>query len=120
MANKRRFKKNAEKVGATICLQLIDITNAHPEIDSKITDDCVGKILRAIETARNRSNHFFGSVAEKEIVDEKLSADKVRKEFFKLLFINIKNDFSGTLSEVLKEFNDALPASVRESNKAKA
>ena len=112
------LKKNLERLGSSISFQLIYLTSSNNEIDRTITDECVLKILDATASAKKKANRIYCGDAERNT--RKNTTPKESRRFYKNLFAEIKNEFSGSINEALKRFNESLPASVKEANRVNA
>lgn len=116
MANKRELKKVVDLLGANLCENMmISWANVKDANRSDISE-AVGKVLNAVEMARKNSNITFdrGVKAFENLKDY----SKAKADFYKSLFNKITADFNKEISDALKLYNSALPASEKESNKA--
>ncbi len=75
----------------------------------------VGKVLEAIENAKNNANVYFDR-GPKAFGDMKEYA-KAKKNFFKALFNKIENEFNEEINGAIKDFNAALPEEVKKAQK---
>ena len=116
MTNKRNFKKYADEIGASVINEMMVAYYNAEGADRKAIADAVGKVLGAIEDAKNKANTFFGRDT-KSFEDHKAYA-VAKRNFFRALFNNIETEFSEKVNEAVKQFNAALPAEYKEAQKA--
>ena len=114
--NKQEFKKAAEAVGASICNEMMAVYYNVEGVDRDKISHAVAKVLCATGTAKNNANRTFDR-GVKGFVDMK-EYKKAKTDFFKKLFSKIREDFNAEISAALKEFNEAVPQSVKDANKA--
>lgn len=115
MSNKRDFKKYVDAVGASIVENMMVAYYNVEGIDRKAVGEAVGKVLNAIEDAKNNANVFFDRGA-KSFADHK-EYSREKGKFFRALFEKIEKDLDAEIQEALKLYNGALPASVKEEQK---
>ncbi|MDE5843636.1 MAG: hypothetical protein K2H35_07880 [Muribaculaceae bacterium] len=115
MPNKRDFKKYADALGASVVEEMMVSYYNVEGADRKAIAGAVGKVLEAIEDAKNKSNVFFER-GVKSFADHKEYA-KAKHEFFRALFNNIETEFGAKIDEAVKEFNAALPESYKAAQK---
>ena len=116
MPNKREFKKYADALGASVVEEMMIAYYNVEGADRKAIGDAVGKVLAAIEDAKNKSNVYFDKGAQAFRGDMKEYA-KEKRAFFRALFNKIENDFNDQINAAIKEFNAALPESVKRAQK---
>lgn len=116
MENKREFKKYVDAVGGSITNEMMAAYYNIEGADREAISKAIQKVLCAVGTARCHANTYFDRGA-KSFADKKEYA-KARRAFFRALFNKINNDFAEAIQEALKEFNGAIPAAVKEANKA--
>lgn len=115
MANKREFKKYVEAIGASACEAMMATYYNVEGADKNEIAKAIEKVLGAVGTARSNANVTFdkGVKAFPSLSDY----SKAKKDFNKKLFVKISDDFTKELDEALKQFNAAIPASVKEAQK---
>lgn len=118
MANKRNFKKGVDEIGASICDEMMSAYYNVEGVDKEGISSAIGKVLGAIEKAKENSNIFFDK-GVKAFADRKEYLD-AKRAFFKSLFEKIQREFADDLDAAVKEFNEAIPESVKAKNKAVA
>ncbi|MDE6811021.1 MAG: hypothetical protein K2J15_01590 [Muribaculaceae bacterium] len=118
MPNKREFKKYADALGASVVEEMMVAYYNVEGADRQAIANAVGKVLSAIEDAKDKSNVYFDR-GMKAFADHK-EYSKAKREFFKALFNKIETDFSDQVENAVKEFNAALPESYKVSQKALA
>lgn len=115
MPNKREFKKYVDALGASIVEEMmISYYNVEGADRNKIAD-AVGKVIDAIENAKNMANiplyrgkRSFAS--EKEYAKEK-------RDYFRALFGKITSEFGAVVNSAMKDFNSALPVAYKQAQK---
>ena len=114
--NKQQFKKAVEAVGASMCDEMMTVYYNVDGADRDKISVAVAKVLGATGAAKANANRFFdrGVKGFANVEDYK----KAKAEFFKKLFEKIRKDFNEEISAALKLFNEAVPQSVKEANKA--
>ncbi len=115
MANKREFKKNVSVLSESLCAELLFIQADNGEISGEATNREINNILSAAKKAKDRSNAFVGKYEKNADNKAKKAA---RRKFYSSLFKEITEDFSAAISSSLKEFNQSIPESAKERNKA--
>lgn len=118
MANKREFKKYVDALGASVIDEMVSSYYNVKNIDRDKVAKGIEIVLAAIGKAKNNANVFFDR-GPKAFADRK-EYTKAKENFFKSLFNKIETEFSEEVNLGLKEFNEALPAEVREQNKLAA
>lgn len=118
MANKREFKKYVDALGASVIDEMVSAYYNVEGADKDKISKAIQQVLGAVGAAKSHSNIFFDRGA-KGFEDMKAYA-KAKKEFFASLFDKIQTEFDEEVNEALKTFNSALPAEVKEHNKAVA
>lgn len=118
MPNKREFKKYADALGASVIEEMMIAYYNVDDADKKAIADAVGKVLGAIEDAKNNANVYFDR-GPKSFADHKEYSVEKRK-FFRSLFNKIGNDFDAKVGEAVKEFNAALPEAYKAAQKEAA
>ena len=116
MANKREFKKSVEAVGASIVGEMMDTYYTVREADKEAIEKAIAKVLGATAAAKSNSNVFFDRGMKS--FDTHQEYGKAKGQFFRALFNKISKDFSDEVNAALKEYNAAIPASVKAENKA--
>ncbi len=116
MVNKRDFKKYVDALGASVIEEMMFAYYNIEGADRKGISSAVGKALAAVENAKNNANRFFDRGA-KSFADHKEYA-AAKRNFFRQLFQKIEKDFNDQINESIKEFNAALPESVKQAQKA--
>lgn len=115
MPNKREFKKYVDALGASVLDQVAAAYDNIPESDKEGLQKAFTQVLGAVGAAKANANRFFDRGRKGfESVEE---YSKSKATFFKKLFEKIENDFSNEINEALKNFNAALPESVKAANK---
>lgn len=114
MVNKREYKKYVDAVGASVCNGMMDAYYNIEGIDREAVARAVTRVLGAIGAAKSNANRFFDR-GPKGYADMK-EYSRAKREFFRALFKKITADFSAEIDAALKEFNSAIPESVRKSN----
>ena len=118
MASKREFKKYATSVGASMCEDIMVCYYNVPGINKEVTEQAIGKVLHAVEQAVANSNIFFDK--GRKAFESAEAYSKAKHAFFKQMFGKLNADFEESLKDALKDFNAAVPQSVKDSNKAVA
>lgn len=118
MANKREFKKYVDALGASVIDEMVSSYYNVKGIDRDKVAKGIEIVLGAIGKAKNNANIFFDR-GPKAFADRK-EYIKEKDKFFKALFNKIETEFGEEVNMGLKEFNEALPADVREQNKLSA
>lgn len=113
--NKQDFKKCIETAGASICNEMMAVYYNVSDVDRDKIASAVAKVLRATAIAKSNANIYFerGSKGFSDMKEYK----KAKREFFKKLFAKNTEDFNTSISAALKEFNEAVPQSVKDANK---
>ncbi len=115
MPNKREFKKYADALGASVVEEMMISYYNVEGADKKAIADAVGKVLGAIEEAKNNANLYFDR-GPKAFADHKEYAAEKRK-FFRSLFNKIETEFGEKINGAVKEFNTALPEGYKAAQK---
>lgn len=118
MPNKRDFKKYVDALGASVVEEMMVAYYNVEGADRKAIADAVGKVLAAIEDAKNKSNVYFDR-GHKAFADQR-DYSKEKHEFFRALFNNIETEFGKEIDESIKAFNAALPESYKAAQKQAA
>ncbi|MBD5176949.1 MAG: hypothetical protein HDT05_06025 [Bacteroidales bacterium] len=118
MPNKREFKKYADALGASIVEEMMVSYYNVEGADKKAIAEAVGKVLGAIETAKNNANVYFDR-GPKAFADHKEYA-QAKRQFFRSLFNKIESDFGAQVDDAVKQFNAALPESYKAAQKEAA
>lgn len=116
--NKQDFKKAVEAVGASMCDEMMTIYYNVEGVDRDKISVAVAKVLGATGAAKANANRFFGKGRKSFANPEEYA--KAKSEYFKELFNKIHEDFNNEISAALKLFNEAVPQSVKDANKAGA
>ncbi|MCM1291484.1 MAG: hypothetical protein NC201_04130 [Prevotella sp.] len=114
MANKREIKKYVQALGSSICESMMMAYYNVEGIDKDSVEQAIGKVLGAIGVAKSHSNIFFNKGvkdfgSEKEYLKEK-------RNFFRTLFTKVVKDFNTEVEAAMKQFNAAIPDSVKKQN----
>ena len=115
MANKREFKKYADAVGASIIDEMISSYYNDEGADRDKIAQAIEKVLGAVGSAKCNANITFDRGFKS--FENAAEYSKAKKAFYVALFDKIDTEFDETINEALKLFNEALPASVKASNK---
>lgn len=115
MANKRDFKKSVDAIGAAVCNEMMTAYYNIENVDKDAIASAIEKVLASVMKAKDNSNIFFDK-GIKAFPDHKEYA-RAKSAFFKALFNKIHNEFGEELNSALREFNNAIPAEVKEANK---
>lgn len=118
MANKREFKKYVDALGASVIEEMMVAYYNVEGADRKAIEEGVGRVIEAIENAKNNSNVYFDR-GPKSFADMKEYSQEKRK-FFSSLFNKIENDFNEEVEGAIKVFNGAIPESVKKAQKETA
>lgn len=118
MANKRDFKKYITDMGANVCEDMLINAYSIKEIDAAAVNGSVGRVLAAVDKARDNANVYFGK-GPRDFESVAVFV-KAKREFFRDLYRAIMTDFIADIDAALKEFNAAVPEEVRQRNKEAA
>lgn len=118
MPNKREFKKYADALGASVVEEMMVAYYNVEGADRNAIAKAVGKVLQAIEEAKDNSNVYFDR-GVKAFPDPK-EYSKAKREFFRALFNKIESDFGAKIDDAVKDFNAALPESYKAAQKEAA
>lgn len=116
MGNKREFKKTAEAIGASVCESMMTTYYNTSGVDKEAIEKAIANVLGAVGAARSNANITFDKGVK--AFDSLATYSKAKNEFYKKLFVKISDDFNKEIDEALKQFNAAIPADVKESQKA--
>ena len=116
--NKRDFKKYVESVGDSACASMVDVFETVENVDKVKVTNAIEKVLGAVAAAKANADVTFDKGVK--AFDNVVAYSKAKKDFYRQLFKKIYDDFYKDLDEAVKEFNDAVPAEVKEENKAAA
>lgn len=116
MGNKREFKKSAEAIGASVCESMMTTYYNTDGVDKAAIEQAIAKVLGAVGAARSNANITFDKGVK--AFDNLEAYSKAKTEFYKKLFVKISDDFNKELDEALKQYNAAIPAEVKASQKA--
>lgn len=116
MANKREFKKYIDAMGASICEEMMLAYYNVEGVDKDLVAKAIEKMLGAIGKAKNNANVFFDRGAR--AFEDHKEYKTAKAKFFKALFNKIETEFNTEVNDAVKDLNKALPASVKEDNKA--
>lgn len=114
--NKRDFKKYVENVGDSACMSMADVFETTEDIDKEKVANAVEKVIAAVAAAKTNADITFDKGVK--AFDSLVEYSKAKKAFYKQLFKKIYEDFYKELDDAVKEFNSAIPESVKEENKA--
>lgn len=116
MANKREFKKYVTAVSQDIITTMMTVCYSTDGVNHDIVDKAVATILVAGENAICKSNVKFDKT---EGASEDAHAfHKAKRNFYRSLFKKVNKEFTDAINEAVKQFNAALPESVKAANKA--
>lgn len=115
--NKRDFKKYVESVGNSACASMVDVYETTENVDKVKVADAIEKVISAVAAAKTNADVTFDKGVK--AFDNIVEYSKAKKTFFKQLFAKIYEDFYKELEDAVKDFNAAIPESVKEENKAK-
>ncbi|MDE6445061.1 MAG: hypothetical protein K2K64_11690 [Muribaculaceae bacterium] len=115
MGNKREFKKAAEAIGASVCESMMTTYYNTEGVDKSAIEAAIAKVLGATGAARSNANVTFDKGVKAFSSLQEYS--KAKSDFYKKLFVKISEDFNAELDEALKQFNAAIPSSVKEAQK---
>ena len=107
MANKREFKKYVNAVCESIINDMMTAYYHVEEVDKTAVEAAVADILMATENAILKSGIKF-------------AYHNAKRNFFKSLYRKINKEFSNNVNAAIKKFNAAIPASIKDANKANA
>ena len=116
MANKREFKKSIDAVGASA---IDTMMTAYYQVDEEAQDKiakAIEKVLGATGAAKSNADITFDK-GVKEFGNLK-EYSVAKKKFYKALFDKVMENFSQELNDALKDFNAAIPQSLKDLNKA--
>lgn len=113
--NKREFKKYVDALGASIVEEMMIAFYNVEGADRQLIGNAVGKVLDATEEARANSNVKFDR-GPKAFENHK-EYSKAKAAFFRQLFNKIYKDLDEAINSALKDFNAALPESVKKAQK---
>lgn len=116
MANKREFKKFVEAVGASLVEQMMETYYNVKDIDKEAIEKAIARVLGATAAAKSNANVFFDRGMKS--FENHAEYAKAKEQFFKALFKRVSKDFTNEVNGALKDFNGALPESVKADNKA--
>lgn len=116
MGNKREFKKSAEAIGASVCESMMTTYYNTDGVDKAAIEQAIAKVLGAVGAARSNANITFDKGVK--AFDNLEAYSKAKTEFYKKLFVKISDDFNKELDEALKQYNAAIPAEVKASQRA--
>ena len=114
--NKRDFKKYVESLGDSACASMVDIYDTYDKVDKEKVANAIEKVISAVAAAKTNADITFDKGVK--AFDNIVEYSKAKKDFYKKLFKKIYEDFYKELDEAVKEFNSAVPAEVKEENKA--
>lgn len=115
MPNKREFKKYADALGASVVEEMMIAYYNVEGADKDAISEAVGKVLGAIEKAKDNANVYFDR-GPKSFADHK-EYSAAKRKFFRSLFNKIESDFDAEVNEAIKQFNNALPESYKTAQK---
>lgn len=115
MANKRVFKKSAEAIGASVCESMMTTYYNTEEVDKNAIEQAIAKVLGAVGAARSNANITFDKGVK--AFDSLAEYSHAKKDFYKKLFTKISDDLNNELDQALKQYNGAIPKSVKEAQK---
>lgn len=115
MANKREFKKSIDAIGGAVCNEMMIAYYNVEGADKNAISASIEKVLAAVVKAKDNANVFFDK-GVKAFAD-KAEYTKSKAAFFKALFSKIHTEFGEELNIAVKEFNKAIPADVKKTNK---
>ena len=115
MPNKREFKKYVDALGASVVEEMMVAYYNVEGADRKNISVAVGKVHGAIEDAKDKANIYFDR-GHKAVPTMKEYA-KAKRDFFRALFNKIENEFNDEINGAIKDFNAALPESVKKAQK---
>ncbi len=116
MANKREFKKYVEAVGASIVEEMMESYYTVKDADKEAIEKAIARVLGATAAAKSNANVFFDRGMKS--FDNHQDYTKAKEAFFTSLFKRISKDFTDEVNGALKDFNGALPESVKAEQKA--
>lgn len=119
MPNKREFKKYVDALGASVVEEMMIAYSSVKDADKEKIGMAVGKVITAIEDAKNKANVYFDR-GHKSFGGDLKAYSKGKKEFFRSLFNKIESEFGEEINGALKDFNAALPESFKKAQKEAA
>lgn len=118
MPNKREFKKYVDALGASVIEEMMVAYYNAEGADREAISVAVGKVISAIEDAKCKANIFFDRGPKAFASMKEYSKEK--RDFFRALFYKIESEFGAEVHSALKDFNGALPESVKKAQKEAA
>lgn len=115
MTNKREFKKYVDAVGASVCNEMMAAYYNAEGANRDAIGKAIQKVLGAIGAAKSHANVFFDKGAK--AFEDRKAYSVAKREFFRSLFRKITSDFAEEVNAAVRDFNAALPESVKEANK---
>ncbi len=117
MTNKRQLKKNIRYVCGDIAAELLVARAMYPEFDDVRVNKIINDIADLQETSVQRVTFSFDKMPRDF---ENMGAyNKARSEYNRKAYKKLAEDFRKGVEAIVKEMNEALPASAKEANKAK-
>ncbi len=118
MATKRQLKKFVRNTCGALAAEIILARAAFPQIERK----CVHDIISDIARLQAETIAKVGITFDKTPRDYTIGAEykKARRTYFNTAYTKLLDNFDGSVSEIVKKMNAALPSEVREEIKAAA
>ena len=118
MANKREFKKYVNAVCESIINDMMTAYYHVEEVDKTAVEAAVADILMATENAILKSGIKFDKTAS--AFDTEFAYHNAKRNFFKSLYRKINKESTHNVTAAIKKYTAAIPASLKDANKANA
>ncbi len=116
MANKREFKKYINTVSDNIISDMTYACYSVKDANKDLIEQAVIEVLKAGATAIMKSNVKFDKT--RRAFDNQHDYLKAKDSFFHNMYRTINKEFAAAVNDAVKKFNSAVPAAVKEAQKA--
>lgn len=117
MTNKRQLKKNIRYVCGDIAAELLIARTLYPDFDDAKVNKIVNDIAELQEESVKRCSFSFDKTPRD--FSDMAAYRKARAAYNKKAYHKLMTDFQEGVRKIVEEMNQAMPASVKEANKAK-
>lgn len=115
MANKREFKKYITAVSESLNGEMMEAYYTIEGIDKDAIENAVIDVMKAGEVAIMMSNVKFDKGTN---AFSNGGYRKAKREFFRTVYAKANAEFTEAVNGAIKKFNAAIPAAVKEAQKA--
>ena len=117
MSTKKQIKKNVRRVCGDLAAEILIASKVLKGFDEKD----VAKIINEIAALQEKTvcNATFSFDKAPHDFENRADYNKARRAYFHAAYKKLEEDFRNSVLAIVKDMNAAMPADVKEANKAK-